>query len=145
MRLPHVHLAGGALHEIGQELLGGLDRCAPAVRIGPNQVVGVLAGRDPDDSDLAHDGAELLEETSLRRRLAGKVHVVGEGDRVRIPIRELDLPGGERGAQAGDDVLEARLVRGHHIGVALDDHGELLAPNRSLCQIDAVQRPALVE
>ena len=145
VRLSHVHLARGALHEVRQELLGGLDRRPPPVRIGPNQLVGILAGRDADDPHLAHDRAELLEQAALGGGLAREVDVVGQRDRIGIAVGELDLPGGERRPQAGDDVLEPGLVRGHHIGVALDDDRQLLPPDRALREVDAVQRPALVE
>ena len=56
VRLAQVHLARGALHEVRQQLLRGRHRRPPAVRIGSDQLVGVLAGGDADHPHLAHDG-----------------------------------------------------------------------------------------
>ena len=75
---------------------------------------------------LFDDALELLDKAPLRRRLAREVDVVGQGHRIGVSIRELDLAGGQRRTEAGDHVLEAGLVSGHHVGVALHDDGQLL-------------------
>ena len=89
--------------------------------------------------------SELLEQPALRRRLAGQVDVVGEGDRIGVSVRQLDLALRQRRSEAGHDVLEAGLVGGHHVGVALDDDRQLLAPDGALGKVDPVQGAALVE
>ncbi len=129
----------------GMQLLGVRHRRPPAVRIGSDQLVGVLAGRDADHPHLADDRPGAPRQAPLRRRLAREVDVIGQGDRIGIAVGELDLAGGQRRTEAGDHVLEAGLVSGHHVGVALDDDGELLPPDRALGEVDPVQRPALVE
>ncbi len=91
LRLAHVHLARGALHEIWQELGSIGDRLPPAFRIRPNQLVRVLAGRDPHHPYLAHHRTELLEQPALGGRLAREVHVVRKRDRIGVSVRQLDL------------------------------------------------------
>ena len=60
-------------------------------------------------------------------------------------VEKGDLPGRQRGAEARDDVVEAGLVRHQRVGVALDDDGLVLAPDRALGPVDEIERPALVE
>ena len=53
--------------------------------------------------------------------LAGRVDVVGEHDPARVSRQQRDLARRQRGAEAGDDVVEAGLVGHQRVGVALDD------------------------
>src|SRR6185295_18079753 len=70
---------------------------------------------------------------------------IGEGDPVRVSGQEPDLVRGERGPEAGHDVLEAGLMSHQRVGVALDDDGLLALADRTLGLVDQVERPALVE
>ena len=77
--------------------------------------------------------------------LARRVDVVGEHDPGGIARQERHLAGGQGRTEAGDDVVEAGLVRHQGVGVALDDHGLARLADRALGLVDEVQRPALVE
>ena len=77
--------------------------------------------------------------------LAGRVDVVGQDDLTGVAGDQRDLRGSERRAKARHHVLEAGLVRHQRVGVALDEHGLIVAPHLVARPFDQVQRPALVE
>ena len=62
--------------------------------------------------------------------LAGRIDVVGEHDPLGVAGEQRDLPGRQRGAERGDDVVEAGLVGHQRVGVALDD--DRLVPVRRI-------------
>ena len=73
------------------------------------------------------------------------VDVVGEHDPARIAGQQRDLARRQRGPEAGDDVVEAGLVRHQGVRVALDDDRLARLADRALGLVDQVERPALVE
>ncbi len=77
--------------------------------------------------------------------LPGRVDVIGQRDARRVARDELDLAGGQRRAQAADDVLEAMLVRHQRVRVALDEDRPARFAHGRLGPVDEVQRAALVE
>ena len=123
------------------------DGLAPGVRVAPDQLVRILPAGDADDAHLAHAviGPELGQQPFAGGRVARQVDVVTQRDRLAVFQRQVDLAARQRRSQAGHHVLEAGLVGGHHIGIALDDDRQLLAADRRLREIDGEQRLALVE
>ncbi len=136
---------------------GRADRLAPGVGRLADHLVGILAVRQPGDADLVELHArvrgrelagELLQGGDAQRAgaLARRVHVVGEHDLLRgVAREERDLARRERGAQAGDHVVETGLVGHERVRVALDDHGDPRLADGRLRAVQRVERPALVE
>ena len=141
---------GGAQHELDQ-------RDAPGDEVEHGGVAGLLpqlarveAGRLDRDERLGHE-LLVVAEGPLGRLHAGGVAVEGEddlaGERVGIhqqPADHRDVLGAERGAAGRDRGRHAGQVAGHHVGVALDDHGAVLAGDLLLGQVDAVEQLALL-
>ena len=124
------------IDQVFDERLGSRDRRLPASRLVAHDLVRILAVRQPDDADVLELHArvvalELGDEAGQRRHaerarlLARRVDVVRERDALRVPRQQPDLVRGQRGPEAGDDVLEAGLVGHQGVGVALDDDGLL--------------------
>ena len=115
--------------------LGRADLLAPAVGRLADDLVGVLAVGQAHDADVVELDAGVVRAASWPMSassavdaeraglLARRVDVVGERDPLRVAGEQRDLARRERGAEAGDDVVEAGLVGHQRVGVALDDHG----------------------
>ena len=142
--------------EVVHDRACGPDLLAPSIRLVAQDLVRVPSLRQAHDADVVQlhagvAGGQLADDLLQRGRperaglLARRVDVVGEGDALRIAGDQRHLLGRERGAQARDDVLEARLVRHQRIRVALDDHGLAGLADRRLGAVDEVQGAALVE
>ena len=151
-----VEAPGMMADEVLDERLGLGHAGLPGGRILADDLVRVLAVRQPHDADVLELDArvvalELPDEPGQRRDperaglLAGGVHVVGERDAVGVAGQEPDVVRGEGRPQAGDDVLEAGLVGHQGVRVALDDDGLAGSADGALGLVDEIQRPALVE
>ena len=133
------------------------DRLAPGVRGVPDQLVGVLAVRQARDAHLVElhpgvRGGKLAGEPLQRRdaqrarALTRRVHVVGQHDLLgRVARQERHLARRQRGAEAGDHVLEAGLVGHERVRVALHDHRDPGLADGGLRAVQRIERPALVE
>ena len=151
-----VETPGVMADEVLDERLGLGHARLPGGRVLADDLVGVLAVGQPHDAHVLELDArvvalELADEAGERGHperaglLAGGVDVVGERDAVGVAGQQPDLVRGERGAEAGDDVLEARLVGHQRVRVALDDDGLAALADGALGLVDEVQRAALVE
>ena len=128
---------------------------APQVRVLPDDLVGILAVRKPDDADIGQaepavgldlgDQRVQLGDPKRAGALPGGIDVVGEGDLLRVAGEERDLAGRQRRPQRGYNGVEAGLVGHQGVGVALDDDGLPALADGRLRAVDQVQRPALVE
>jgi hypothetical protein len=96
---------------------------------------------------------ELLvaAERTQRGTLAGLVAVEGEDDLpaellvvVQEPTQDPGVVLAEGSAAGGDRRHHAGQVRGHHVGVALDDHGLRGTRDVAAGQVDAVEHLALL-
>ena len=142
--------------QVFEEWLGLGDRGLPRGRRLAHDLVGILAVRQPGDADVLELDArrvplELADEPDegghpgAAGLLARRVDVVGEDDPRRIAGEQRDLAGRERGAEAGHDVVEARLVRHQGVRIALDDDRLARLADGALGLVDEIERAALVE
>ena len=104
------------------------------------------------DGDVGlRDEVLVAAERLERRRLAGRVAVEGEDHLAaellvvgHEPAQHLGVVVAERGAAGRHRGLHAGQVAGHHVGVALDDHGLRRARHLATGEVDAVEHLALL-
>ncbi|OIQ78182.1 hypothetical protein GALL_401130 [mine drainage metagenome] len=109
--------------------------------------VGVVFGGQEQELDRTLVGQRRQRRFQRARGRAppGTVAVEGEHDLRAVTEQPLDVFGGARGAQRGDDVLDAVLGQRDDVEVALDDQRLPLALHRGACLEQPVQLLALVE
>ena len=84
-------------------------------------------------------GPSLGQQALASGRVARQVDVIAQRDRLPYFRARSIWPRVSAVLEAGHHVLEAFLVGGHHIGIALHDDRRLLAPDGGLGQVDREQ------
>ena len=145
--------------------LGLLDKLLPLLRVtlddlvrvefvrhGCHAQVGLQARLVPQqaarvEADLAFavEGLAGGIQPAQHGGLTGGVRVEGQHDAAAETLEQAQLAFGQRGAHRRDDVLEAGLVQGDHVHVALDDDRLVSRADGLARPIQAVEQAALAE
>ena len=105
--------------------------------------VGIVTVREQHHIDVQPFGQQQVH-SAKRRSDASSVPIKQNRDVLGVPANQLDLIYRQSRPARGDNVLDARLVQGHHIRVALNEQDPVFLGNRRFGQVHAEQHIALV-